>query len=299
MTTIQTQPHFSFLTEYASNLPDLEKQEAPEGAIFLNEGEYLQVESAGMLASKNLTLSTSLSDQSYYEIFKNYFIGGENLFFNKFTAGVGGGWILLEETHPHQIMSYTLNKDEGVCLMQGTYLASSGNVNLKTEFVGLGGYLKGKGISTVLAKLNTDAADKTGKVFFNSVNGPIKCIRVKEGETITVDNEALVAYTQGLKCKLTRPGHSTFSLLMSGEGFVCEFEGDGYVFTGSDEISGRMNTLYNAGEAGGHAAGQQIIQLTVMGIILGSAYLTSVYLNGFEKTHETMGDIFEAWLRAH
>lgn len=89
-----------------------EPREAPERAIFLKEGESLRVESGRMQAYQNLSMTTSLNNKSIWERIKSYFLAGETLYGNQFTAGKEGGWILLEEKYPGQILSADLYPGE-------------------------------------------------------------------------------------------------------------------------------------------------------------------------------------------
>ena len=240
-------PHsdFQFISENFPNPNNVIADAPPQGSIALKEGEAIQVEPSGLLASYNVKLETNMSSRGWWQIVKNYVFGGESLFYNLFQAQQGGGWVMLEESIPKQVLEATLHKGQaGVVMTQGSYVASSPYIDLNTSFAGISGIMKGKGIATTLAKLKMDQSQDTGKVYFNSVEGPIRTLKVSLDKPLIVDNEALVAYSEGLEVNLKRPGESYKSLFLSGEGFVCEFKGEGYVFTGTNQLKARNNHLH-------------------------------------------------------
>lgn len=239
------QSNFHFISENFPNPNNVLADTHPQGSISLYEGEKIQVEPSGLLASYNVKLETNLSSRGWWQIIKNYVFGGESLFYNLFEAQKGGGWVMLEESIPKQVLEATLHRGQGgVIMTQGSYVASSPHVDLDTSFAGISGIMKGKGIATTLAKVKIDQSQDSGKVYFNSVEGPIRTLRVSMDKPLIVDNEALVAYSEGLEVNLKRPGDSYKSLFLSGEGFVCEFKGEGYVFTGTNQLKAKNNHLH-------------------------------------------------------
>lgn len=220
--------------------------------IPLAEGERLHCEPGSMLACRNLSVETTRSSKSYWELIKSYFLGGESIFANIFVGKKGGGWIRLEEKIPGQIVSHELRPGEpGVVITRGSLLASTPNVSTKTKCRGILGFFKGVGLGSTLAKL-ADNVDSVGRIYLNSGQGVVQAIPIssKAGPVI-VDNDHIIGYTEGLENKVRRMGDMK-SLFLSGEGLVCEFKGNGTVFVDSG-TTGRSNYL-SSGVSGG--AGQ-------------------------------------------
>ncbi len=235
---VRLQPeNFKFISnDYAvENLKDTGNR--PTGCITLDHGESLEVKPQAMLAYKNVSLESNLTSMSLYQRILRVFFGCESLFKNTFTGKENGGWVLLEETHNHQIVEATLSDHtQGLVLCAGTHLASSPNIQLQAKYEGFSGYIKSKGFTTSLANLKPLTLEKVGKVFFASYAGPIKMIKVEKDQEVVVDNNSLVAYTEGLESSTEMAGNSLKSYFLSGEGLVTRFKGEGLIFTGSSAL---------------------------------------------------------------
>lgn len=199
--------------------------------ISLNEGQSLNVEPSAMLACKNVEMETRLNG-SVFAVAKRYFLGGESLFQNCYTAKEGGGWIALEESLPGQINAYELQPGKNLVIGRKAYVAADQNVKVSFHYAGAKGLFRGVGA----VKLKASVIDKqSGRVFFNSMEGITKAIVISE-ETgpVIIDNEDIVAYTDTLQVSRRKLGDMK-TLFLSGEGFVNEFKGNGTVFVGSGQ----------------------------------------------------------------
>lgn len=223
--------------------------DVPTGAIEIQPEESIDLQGYWTLAYKNVSVETHMPSRTLWQRIKNYFLGTEYLFRNTIRGNEGGGWLCLEENFAHQIIEYKLSPDApNLIICRGCLVGNSSNVDINTSYEGITGWLKGKGISTALATLNPDTIHETGKVFILSLYGPIRAIKITPDHPVIVNNEALVGFTEGLDCSLKMYGGALKPLLFSGQGFVCEFRGDGYVFTGGGKFfeSSKTNT-YIAG----------------------------------------------------
>lgn len=206
--------------------------------IPLKEGQALIVEPGAMLAYQNCTIQTMLTTGSIWKKFKTYFLGGETVFENKFTANKNGGWIALEENLHGQIASKNLlPKEPPLMIRRSAYLASTPNVHFNVKYLGISGYMKGQGI----ASLGTYVNENEGKVWFHAQEGVVRSFEVhQETGPIIVDNDMILAYSGTLESTLRKMG-GIFSSIFSGEGLVCEFKGDGVVYVSSGSQTGSDN----------------------------------------------------------
>lgn len=240
--------HFSqtpspFSLENKVGLQEDPLQEHPKEAILLAEGESLNVEPGGMLAFKNLKMATKNAVTGFSSIFKRYVLAGETLFLNTYVAQKDGGWITLEENQPGQIASSLLNPGgKGFVIRRGAYLASTSNVFFDTKVAGLNGYLQGKGIAITIAKVNE--GDKPGRVYFHTPYGVAKKFHIcANDKPVTIDNDMILGYTEGLEITIKKI-NGIKSLFFSGEGFVCEFKGQGDIYIGWKRQSDESNALH-------------------------------------------------------
>lgn len=209
--------------------------------ISLSEGQSLVVEPKGMLAFKNCSIKTKFWAENFWNCLKVYWLGGETLLRNTFTALPGGGWIALEEHMPGQIVSQKLNPAEpALIIRRSALLATTPNVKLKTRFLGFSGYLKGQGFTAIRAHVEKGE----GNVLFHVDHGTVQSFKVnKEQGPLIVDNQDIIAYSENLETSLKRIGKKTKIILFSGEGLVCEFKGDGIVYASSGIQTGTDNLL--------------------------------------------------------
>ena len=243
--------------------------EVPKEAVILKKGESLYVQPGKMAAYRNLTVSTSLNERSIWQKIKSFVLGGESLFNNKFTADQKSGWILFEEDSPQVCVAEIKPDSSGIILGENSFLASTPNVALNVSYTGITGYIKGVGIGTTLAKLKPEARyfNSCGKVYFKTGLGYIKAIKITPESPVYVDNTNIVAYTEGLKATAATVNYSATSLLFSGEGLTCKFEGEGTVYTGTG-LQKIRTELLNAQhkEVGGLATAITITVVTVIGL---------------------------------
>lgn len=204
--------------------------------IFLKEEQKLVVEPRGMLACQNVSMKTEFVKGSILERAKRYLIGGEPIFSNTFTALKSGGWVALEEHMPGQIIAKTLSSEDPALMIRRTaLLAHSPEVEMETIYQGLSGYLQGKGI----ANIRSFVKEGKGEVYFHAHDGIVRVFHVHpESGPVTIDNDMILAYSESLKCELQRPKGGVVSLLFSGEGLTCEFQGEGSVYVASGTQTG-------------------------------------------------------------
>ena len=144
-------------------------------------------------------------------------VGGETFFVNHFTAETSGS-VWLAPKLSGQVVHRRMN-GELLVLSTGAYLAHAGEVDLKLKFGGVRGLLAKEGAFFL-------AVTGQGDLWFTSYGG-IEYIDVN-GSYI-VDNGHLVGYEGNLTFNIRTAGGGLLGFAASGEGLVCEFQGQGRV----------------------------------------------------------------------
>jgi uncharacterized protein (TIGR00266 family) len=158
-------------------------------------------------------------------------IGGETFFVNHFTTAQGGS-VWLAPALSGQIQYRRMSGDTLV-LSAGAYLAHVGDVDLKLKFGGLKGMLAKEGAFFL-------AASGSGDLWFTSYGG-IEYVDVN-GSYI-IDNGHLVGYEGNLTFNIRSAGGGMMGLVASGEGLVCEFQGQGRVWIQTRNLSSLVGWL--------------------------------------------------------
>jgi uncharacterized protein (TIGR00266 family) len=158
-------------------------------------------------------------------------IGGETFFVNHFSAPQGGS-VWLAPPLAGQVVHRRLN-GELLVLSTGAYLAHAGNVELRLKFGGLRGLLAKEGAFFL-------AVTGQGELWFTSYGG-VEPIDVNG--SYVVDNGHLVGYEGNLTFSIRSPGGGLLGFAASGEGLVCEFQGNGRVWIQTRNLGSLVNWL--------------------------------------------------------
>jgi uncharacterized protein (TIGR00266 family) len=152
-------------------------------------------------------------------------VGGETFFVNHFTAPQPGS-VWVAPTMSGQI-SHRRMQGEALVLSTGAYLASVGEVDMSMKFGGL---------KSLLAKEGAFFLEISGHgdLWFTSYGG-IQAVDVNG--PYMVDNGHLVGYEGNLTFNIRSAGGGLMGLMASGEGLVCEFNGQGRVYIQSRNLS--------------------------------------------------------------
>jgi uncharacterized protein (TIGR00266 family) len=180
-------------------------------------GEKMVVESAAMVArSSAMTMETNMRG-GMLAAAKRKLLGGESLFQNTFTATAPGETLYVAPAPEGDVEVLELDGRYPIMMSSGAYLASAPTITLDTQWGGAKGFFSGTGMFLL-------KADGTGPVFFSCYGG-LHAIDVGPGGYI-VDTSHVVAFTGGLQYSVQRVG-GIKSLFFSGEGLVCNFQGQG------------------------------------------------------------------------
>lgn len=158
-------------------------------------------------------------------------VGGETFFVNHFSAAQPGS-VWVAPAMSGQI-SHRRLQGETLVLSTGAYLASIGDVDIKLKFGGL---------KSLLAKEGAFFLEVSGHgdLWFTSYGG-ITAIDI-HGPYI-VDNGHLVGYEGNLSFNIRSAGGGLMGLVASGEGLVCEFNGQGRIYIQSRNLSSLVGWL--------------------------------------------------------
>jgi uncharacterized protein (TIGR00266 family) len=159
------------------------------------------------------------------------FIGGETFFVNHFTAQQPGSvWLAPSMSGA---IAYRRMQGEKLVLSTGAYLAHHGDIDLAMKFGGLSGIFAKEGAFFI-------EVSGVGDLWFTSYGG-IQAIDVNG--SYVVDNGHLVGYEGNLTFSIGRAGKGMMALMASGEGLVCNFQGQGRLYIQSRNLSSTVDWL--------------------------------------------------------
>jgi uncharacterized protein (TIGR00266 family) len=158
-------------------------------------------------------------------------LGGETPFINDFH-GPNGGEVVLAPALSGNIVHRRMSGAESLFVQTGSYLASTGTVDMRVRWGGLRSFFGGEGLVLLECK-------GEGDLFVNSYGGVTE---VPVDGSFIVDSGHIVAFDGTLNFKVRTLG-GLKSFLFSGEGLVCEFQGRGTVYVQSRNLSALVSWL--------------------------------------------------------
>lgn len=188
-------------------------------SVELDQSEQIQTEAGAMVShSDGVTVDTE-AQGGLVDSLKRKALGGESFFMNTFTANQPDE-VTLAPPLPGDMVGQRL-EHERLLIQSGSFVAAEPNVDIDTEFGGGRTFFGGEGL--FLLELRG-----VGHAFFSSF-GAIERFDLGPGENYTVDTGHIVAF-EGTTTFDVRKVGGLKSTLFSGEGLVCEFEGEGSVW---------------------------------------------------------------------
>ncbi|MCH2107924.1 MAG: TIGR00266 family protein [Polyangiaceae bacterium] len=208
----------------------------------LQPGDEIQAEAGAMVRQDpSIEISTHLNSgkkSGFFGFFKAFvvalfrkFLGGETAFINRFTSPSPAEVVLAPSLSGH-IVHQKLQADQSLLVQSGSYLASTGDIDTKLRFGGLRTLFGGEGLALI-------ECQGTGDLFINSYGGVIP---IPVNGAFTVDTGHIVAFESSLDFRVKSVGGFK-SLLLSGEGLVCEFNGQGTIYVQSRNLSALVGWL--------------------------------------------------------
>ncbi len=196
--------------------------------VELESGEEIIAETGAMVYMRNMELKTEMKGGILGGL-KRTLLGGESFFINRFVAR-GKGLIGLAPPYQGDIVHIPLSGR--IYAQSGAFLASSPEIDIDTKWGGAKTFFSGEGL--FLLKL-----EGSGDLFLSSFGG-IEVVEVED--SLIVDTGHIVAFEEGLDFKVRRAGGLKATLL-SGEGLVAEFRGEGKVWIQTRSIADYVGWL--------------------------------------------------------
>lgn len=159
-------------------------------------------------------------------------VGGETFFVNHFSAPQPGS-VWIAPTLSGQISHRRLNPGEKLVLSSGAFVASAGDIDIKMKFGGLKSILAKEGAFMLELSGNGDLwFTSYGGIHAIDINGPYM-----------VDNGHVVGYEGQITMNIKSAGGGLLGFMASGEGLVCEFNGQGRIYIQSRNLSALVGWL--------------------------------------------------------
>lgn len=161
------------------------------------------------------------------------FLGGESFFVTHYsTSQPGTVWVT--PTMSGSIVHRRLEAGQTIMLSAGAYVASTGDLDVMVQYGGIRGILAKEGAFFLKVVGNG------GDLWFNSFGG-IEAIDVNG--SYMVDNGHIVGWEGNLQFDIKSAGGGLMGMLASGEGLVCEFNGQGRVYIQTRNMGSIINWL--------------------------------------------------------
>ncbi|HEY3174663.1 MAG TPA: TIGR00266 family protein [Candidatus Polarisedimenticolia bacterium] len=188
--------------------------------VSLGSGEAIQAESGAMVSmTSNIQVETAMKGGMLGAVARKV-LGGESLFANTFTAAGGPGEITLAPSLPGDIQSVTMSR-ETLFIQSGSFLAGDPGIELDLKWGGARSFFGSEGLFLL-------RATGSGPILLSSY-GAIHQVSITPVAPYLCDTGHVVAFTQGLQFDVRKVG-GWKSTLLSGEGLVCEFTGQGTLY---------------------------------------------------------------------
>ena len=193
--------------------------------VTLGAAESVRAESGAMMATSAGVGIESSTQGGVLKGLKRSLLGGESLFVTTLTAPATGGWVDLAHHLPGGIVTAEVTPAEPLFITRGCLLASSPAVGLDTKWGGFKNLFGGEGGFLVHA---------TGEgTAILACYGAIDTIQLAQGEAVTIDTGHVVAFSPAVGSQIRKVATGLIQTLKSGEGFVFDFSGPGWVMTQS------------------------------------------------------------------
>lgn len=188
---------------------------------FDQPGEKIVSESGAMVAMDTAVQMQTTMRGGLMAAAKRKLLGGESLFQNTFISTSPGQRVFLSPGPEGDLRAMNLAPGQSFFLQSGAYVAHVGDqLVLDTKFGGVKGFFGGVGLFML-------RVTGPGTVYYCAY-GALHEIDVPP-EGYTVDNAHLVGFTEGLTYNVRKFGGFK-GLFFSGEGLVCDFQGQGKIY---------------------------------------------------------------------
>jgi len=188
--------------------------------VLLEPGESIVAESGAMVGmSTNVQMQTQSG--GLMSGLKRMF-GGESFFRNTFTASQGQGEIYFATPLCGDMVTLDMTPN-GYFIQSSSYVACAPHVNIETKVGGFKSFFAGEGVFVLKATTQVP-----GQQIILGAFGGIQELQC-DGRMI-IDTGHLVAWDSQLQYKVTKAADGWIASFLSGEGLVCDFEGQGRIW---------------------------------------------------------------------
>lgn len=217
--------------------------------IRLEPTEQVRAESGAMMATSPGVSVQSSTQGGMLKGLKRSVLGGESLFVTTYTAPPAGGWVDVAHHLPGDVVVAGVSPDQPMSITKGCWLASSAGVELDTKWGGFKNLFGGEGGFLVHAA-------GSGTVLL-ACYGALDTLSLNPGESVTIDTGHVVAFDPTVTSQIRKVAGGVVQTLKSGEGFVFDFTGPGWVMTQTRNPSALQAWIRQImpGETGGAGAG--------------------------------------------
>ena len=155
-------------------------------------------------------------------------LGGEHFFFSTYRSDGGPGEVGLAPTLQGEVGVIEMDGSGAWLCAGGSYLASSKDIALDTQFQGFKGMFSGESLFFM-------KATGQGPLLVNAFG---RLTEVMVRQDITIDTGHVVAFQETLTYTITKAGGSWIQSWLSGEGLVMNFSGQGRILVQSHNPMG-------------------------------------------------------------
>jgi len=215
----------------------------------LEPGEQLKVESGAMMATSGGVTVEASTQGGVMKGLKRSVLGGESLFITTYTAPAQGGWVDVAHHLTGDIVVAGVTAEQPMNVTKGCWLASSVGIELQTKWGGFKNMFGGEGGFLL-------HAEGRGTIVL-ACYGALDTVELAAGETVTIDSGHVVAFAPTVQSALRKATSGIVQTLKSGEGFVFDFTGPGWVMTQSRNPSALEAWMRQVmpGQTGGVSSG--------------------------------------------
>ena len=221
--------------------------------VSLEPNEELRAESGAMMATSAGVQMQASTQGGVMKGLKRSFLGGESLFVSTFTAPPSGGWVDVAHFLAGDIIVAGVLPDQPMFVTKGSWLASSATVELDTKWGGFKNMFGGEGGFLIHA---------TGHgAILLACYGALDTLTLQPGESVTIDTGHVVAYGPTVTSQMRKAATGLIQSAKTGEGFVFDFTGPGWVMTQSRNPSALVAWMNKVmpGQTGGAGAFSNIL----------------------------------------
>jgi uncharacterized protein (TIGR00266 family) len=204
--------------------------------VNLEQGEKITAESGAMTyMDSNIEVHTRKREKSLLGSIGLTIFGRQSFWVNDYIASKAPGEAGFVAAPVGDIEMLEVKPNQGYVIQKAAYVASTENVDLDVQWEGFTKGLFGQGLFMIRVKGN-------GTLFINTF-GAIDKHNLRPGQTLTVDNFHLVAFSDTCSYKVTKFGGLKETLL-GGEGLVTQITGPGDVYIQTKNLKEFVDWLW-------------------------------------------------------